>query len=70
MLISPWDLDFDEEINEKLSTNVKKLAWIQSTNSRKFHINPFTTKGDLIDLLGLTPDDFTCQRETSGGERV
>ena len=33
-------------------------------------INPFTTSGHLWILLCLTPDDFTRQRETLGGERV
>ena len=32
--------------------------------------NPFTTSGHLQILLCLTPDDFTRQRETLGGERV
>ena len=32
--------------------------------------NPFTTNGHLWILLCLTPDDFTRQRETLGGERV
>ena len=32
--------------------------------------NPFTTSGQLQILLCVTPDDFTRQRETLGGERV
>ena len=46
-----------------------------ANNSIKIYIytqifNPFTTSGHLQILPCRTPDDFTRQRETLGGERV
>ena len=63
---------FCSKLGQNLSeTEVRTFVRIQRVIwDHLLAFNPFTISGHLQILLCLTPDDFTRQRETLGGERV
>ena len=60
---SCW-LEAVKAIYRQMERTVKALLTLSSDKDPKTYFNPLMPNSDLSILLCLTPDDFTCQRET------